>query len=54
MDLSGYTPASLRRMAGNGMSLPSAGFTFLMSIFCLERNVNWSSLASLLGDSMET
>ena len=33
--LQGATPASIRKMAGNGMHLPSAAFCALISMLCL-------------------
>ena len=35
VDVSDFTEASLRKMGGNGMSLPQAGFVLLMSILCV-------------------
>lgn len=35
MDLSDYSESSLRRMAGNGMSIPCAGFVMLMGALCV-------------------
>jgi len=33
--LDSWSEASLRKMAGNGMSLPCAGFVMLMTIMCI-------------------
>ena len=39
VDLGDYTEASLRKMAGNGMSIPCAGFVMLMGVLAAT-NVN--------------
>lgn len=36
VDTSSTSQSSLRSMAGNGMSLPCAGFTLLMALLCVE------------------
>ena len=38
MDVSDFSQHCLDNMAGNGMSLPCCGFTWLMAILCLEDN----------------
>jgi|Cyp2metagenome_2_1107375.scaffolds.fasta_scaffold212186_2 hypothetical protein len=36
VNLDNFTEASLRRMSGNGMSLPCAGFVLLMAVLFVE------------------
>lgn len=36
VDFSDYTAASVRKMAGNGMNIPCAGFTLLMAVLCID------------------
>ncbi|CAK9087305.1 unnamed protein product [Durusdinium trenchii] len=38
VDTSEFTEASLRKMAGNGMSLPEGGFMLLMMLLCISNN----------------
>ena len=39
VDTSGLSEGQLRKMSGNGMSLPCGGFVLLMTLLCVEPKV---------------